>query len=337
MHFVQKYWQRLKWAMMPQAEKKQRLDAVLDILQQIPETRSLLELAEKNAVPISFDPSLIGGAVRGVFTRSKEPGKTRIRLRPEGEAGMIAATLTHELRHMWQAEVMDLRASKLRGEFSNPAAKIIVTRVKEADAFAFTHYIVQRVARMHEDLAALPAVIKQINPDADASSLTDDMRAKINAHFHEKQKAAAKEDLALIRTRFMDELKDLGGYDRRTLGKYQGAFLNKHAKPRKPAQLDFSLDMPRLRKILRAGVDENAPDYMAGISDADLTIAVLAPVAPEVRTAAQNMAAFEKAVAKGELNKKQTRKARREIAKEIRALLQTRPPKKLPKAPLQRI
>lgn len=337
MQFVQKYWQRLKWVMTPPAEKKQRLDEVLDILRQIPETRSLLSLAETNKVSIAFDPRLLGGTVRGVFTRSNQAGATRIRLRPEGTAGSIAATLTHELRHMWQAEVMGLRESKLRGEFSNPASKIIVTRVKEADAFAFTHYIVKRVERMHEDLASLPAVVKHIKADADLSSLTDDMRAKINAHYHEKQKAAAQEDLALIRNRFMDELKDLGGYDRRTLSKYQASFLHKGAAPRKPEHLAFSLDIPRLRKILRAGIDDTAPDYMAGINDAAFTAALLQPVAPEVRMAVKHITDFEMAAAKGALDKKQTRTARREIAKEIRALLETKPQKKLPKAPLLRL
>lgn len=333
MDFVKKHWQRLKWALTPRAEKNAQLEAALCLLRDIPETKSLLEMADKKSVPIRFDAGLIGGKTRGIFTRSSKPGHTRITLRPFESAGVTAATLTHELRHMWQADVLGLGSRDLRGEYADPASKIITTRVKEADAFAFTHYIIKRVERMNADLAELGGMVKQMTGDVPGLSLTRAQMAQINAHFHAKNKNMQQEDLDLIRGRFLDELKDLDGYDRRSLRKYHALYTHPDFTPHeKPANVQ-PVDIAQLRRILRAGVNDFSPDYMAGVTDADLVKTVLAPVAPDVQAAARRIYAFEKAAAKTTLDKKTAQAAKDEIDAEVRSVCAAIRKKKLPKTP----
>ncbi|MFN7115117.1 MAG: DUF6782 family putative metallopeptidase [Alphaproteobacteria bacterium] len=335
MEKIKALWQRLAWALTPPARKTAQMAAVLDVLKDIPEAAALLDLAAAKGVSIGFDRGLIGKKTSGVFTRSSTPGKTRIALKPNRPAGETAATLVHELRHLWQAEVLGLDGAKsLRGEYIDPATKILVTRIKEADAFAFTHYIASRVERMNRDLAELGEMLMTIKGDAPKLSLTDEDRARIDTHFRKKHKDMEKQDIEIIRARFLEELTDLDGYDRRALRKYHALYTHPDFEPKKKPPEDARFELANLRRILRAGVGQDAPDYMADLDDAALAAKILAPVAADVKEAVRLMTAFEKAVADNRLPPQEAAETKREIhkaVKDVTALLQK---KQLPKGRL---
>lgn len=335
MEKIKTLWQRLTWAVTPPARKAAQLEEALARLRDIPEVSALLDLAAQKGVSISFDGGLIGKNTSGVFTRSSKAGKTRIGLKPGRPAGETAATLVHELRHLWQAEVLGLEGIKdIRGEYVNPATKILVTRIKEADAFAFAHYIAKRVERMNGDLAELGEMLLQIKGDAPKLSLSDDDRARIDAHFRAKHKDMAQQDMEIIRGRFLAELDDLDGYDRRALRKYHALYTHPYFEPKKKPAEDARFDLSNLRRILRAGVGADAPDYMADLDDAALAARVLAPVANDVKSAARLMTAFEAAAADGRLSDAQNKAARQEIQTEMKAVTAALRKKQLPKNPL---
>lgn len=335
MEKIKALWQRLTWAVTPPPRKDAELTAVLDVLKDIPETAALLDLAEAKGVSICFASRLIGKKTSGVFVRSTLPGNTRIELKPGRPAGEAAATLAHELRHLWQAEVLGLEGAKdLRGEYVDPATKILVTRIKEADAFAFTHYIASHVQRVNRDLAELGDMLIALKGDQPKLSLTDEDRARINAHFNEKHKDREKEDIEIIRSRFLAELSDLDGYDRRALRKYHALYTHPDFDPKKKPPEDARFELSNLRRILRAGVGTGAPDYMADMDDAALVIKILAPVASDVKNAAGLITAFEKAVAEGHLSEAENAKARQDIHKAVQGVTAELRKKQLPKSAL---
>lgn len=332
MEKIKTLWQRLTWAVTPPARKAAQLEEALVRLRDIPEASALLDLAAQKGVSIGFDGGLIGRKTAGVFTRSSKAGKTRIGLKPGRPAGETAATLVHELRHLWQAEVMGLAGAKdLRGEYRDPATKILVTRIKEADAFAFAHYIAKRVERMNGDLAELGEMLLQIKGDAPKLSLSDDDRARIDAHFRAKHKDMAQQDMEIIRGRFLAELDDLDGYDRRALRKYHALYTHPYFEPKKKPAEDARFDLSNLRRILRAGVGADAPDYMADLDDAALAARILAPVANDVKSAARLIAAFEKAATDGRLAEPENIRARRDIHKAVKEVTSNVPKKRLAK------
>jgi hypothetical protein len=335
MEKIKTLWQRLTWAATPPARKAAQLEEALARLRDIPEVSALLDLAEQKGVSIGFDGGLIGKNTSGVFTRSSLPGKTRIGLRPGRSAGETAATLVHELRHLWQAEVMGLEGIKdIRGEYVNPETKILVTRIKEADAFAFTHYIVHRVNHMNSDLAELADMLLALKGDAPRLSLSDEDCARIDTHFREKQKNRLQEDVEMIRDRFLAELDDLDGYDRRALRKYHVLYTHPDFEPKKKPAGDARFELSNLRRILRAGIGADAPDYMAGLDDAALAARILAPVANDVKSAAALMTAFEKAAAGRCFSDAENMAARREIHQEVRKVTASISKKQLPKGRL---
>lgn len=335
MEKIKNFWRRLTWAVTPPSRKAAHLAAAVDMLKGIPETAALLDLAAAKGVSIGFDGRLIGKTTSGVFTRSSRAGKTRITLKPGRPVGETAATLVHELRHLWQAEVLGLDGGKdLRGEYTDPATKILVTRIKEADAFAFTHYIAQRVERMNRDLSELGEMLLKIKGDAPKLSLTDEDRARIDTHFREKHKDMQRQDMEIIRSRFLAELDDLDGYDRRALRKYHALYTHPDFEPKKKPGEDARFELSNLRRILRAGVGNGAPDYMSDMDDAALAARILAPVANDVKAAARLMTAFEEAAADGRLAPPENIKARQDIHKAVRDVTDNIPKKQLVKPAL---
>jgi hypothetical protein len=335
MEKIKAIWQRLTWAVTPPARKAAELAAVIDVLKDIPETAALLDLAAERGVSIGLAGRLIGKNTSGVFTRSTLPGKTRIELKPGRPAGETAATLAHELRHLWQAEVLGLVGGKdLRGEYLDPMTKILVTRIKEADAFAFTHYIASRVQRMNRDLAELGDMLITLKGDAPKLSLTDEDRARTNAHFTEKHKNMDKQDVEIIRSRFLAELDDLDGYDRRALRKDHALYTHPDFAPKKKPPQDARFELAHLRRILRAGVGTGAPDYMADLDDAALAAKILAPVANDVKNAAGLISAFEQAAIDRRLSAEENARSRRDIHKAVGNVTAQLRKKQLPKSEL---
>lgn len=330
--FFQKNLARLRWALTPVSTKEKHLEEIKNILRQWPETAALLQMAEDKKIPIGFDTKMIGGKTTGGFIRSTKAGKTRIRLQPLRPAGQVAATLVHELRHMWQMDVLGIGANDFRGEYGRPQTKLMTTRIKEADAYAFTHMIATRIKRMGDDLeeaAKMATNLAALNP---TKSLTQQNIDAINKHFQEKTKTYAAQDVQNIRDRFLEELQDLDSYDRSGLRKYHALYTTPHfeAKPKTPDDTG-KYELQSLRRILRAGVTPDAPDYMAGVSDFDLSRKVMQPIQPDILKTMRLMRVFEKAAAKGKLDEEASLQKRKTIAQHVDAVMAARRKKSLEK------
>lgn len=330
--FFQKNLARLRWALTPAATREKHLEEIKDMLRQWPETAALLQMAEDKNIPIGFDTKMIGGKTTGGFIRSTKPGKTRIRLQPLRPVGQVAATLVHELRHMWQMDVLGIGADDFRGEYGRPQTKLMTTRIKEADAYAFTHMIATRIKRMGDDLqeaAKMATSLAALNP---TKSLTQKNIDAINKHFQEKTKSYAAEDVQNIRARFLEELQDLDSYDRSGLRKYHALYTTPHFDPKpKTADDTGKYELQSLRRILRAGVTSDAPDYMAGVSDFDLSRKVMQPIQPDILKTMRLMRVFEKAAAKGKLDEETNLQKRKTIAQHVEAVMAARRKKSLEK------
>ncbi len=332
MNVFRKKLAQLRWALTPASAKQKQLEEIKDYLRQWPETAALLDMATEKRIPIDFDASLIGHTTAGVFVRSTVEGKTRIRLQPLRPPEQVAPTLIHELRHMWQMDVLGIGANDFRGEYSRPQTKLLTTRIKEADAYAFTHMIVTRMNRMAEHLEEAVSMAKNLADLNPTKSLTQKDIEKINAHFHEKTKDDAQKDLDNIRTRFFAELEDLDGYDRSGLRKYHALYTTPHLDPKpKTAEDTGKYELRSLRCILRAGVTPDAPDYMAGVSDFELARKILQPIQPDIIKTMRLMRAFEKAAAKEKLPKDTHLQKRRIIAQHVEAVMAARQKKSLAK------
>jgi len=330
--FFHKKLAQLRWSLTPASVKEKQLEDIKDYLRQWPETAALLTLAAQKNIPVCFDAGLIGTRTTGVFVRSTAPGKTRICLQPLRPPEQVAPTLIHELRHMWQMEVLGIGAEDFRGEYSRPQAKLITTRIKEADAYAFTHMIVTRMNRAAAHLAEAADMAKNLADLNPAKSLSPQDIRKINDHFREKTKNDAQEDLDNIRTRFLAELEDLDGYDRSGLRKYHALYTTPRMAPKKkPAAAADKYHLQNLRKILRAGITADAPDYMAGVSDFNLAREVMKPVNDDVIKTMRLMSRFERAAAKGKLTEIESKASRKTIDAHVRAVMAAGQKKKLKK------
>lgn len=125
------------------ARRMRKIEAAI---RSVPEGAALLDMAARDGVPISFEPTLMFmGAAGGYGTRPPElGGGDVISLNPFLSTNFLISTLVHELRHMWQHRTlkdMDL-ADQL-----NFDRQIAFTRFVEGDAFVFQNYLTKKIAR----------------------------------------------------------------------------------------------------------------------------------------------------------------------------------------------
>jgi len=278
-----------QWSRLRSTQKKQALEEVKNILRQWPETMALLQLAEDRGIPVVFDKALIGKQAKGGFIRSTKPGRSRIRLQPLRPPEQLAATLVHELRHLWQADIMGIDQNDFRREYQTPEMKLLTTRLKEADAYAFTYMIAKRIERQEATAQGKKIVVD--NPAADARNM---------------------------RQRFLKELRDMDSYDRNGVRKYHALFTTVAGKPKqKKPDKKGTFSFQNLRKILRAGITTEAPDYLADMPDDILRARVLRPVSKDVKKTIRLIASFEKAVASKKISPAKSLQKREAIAAQV--------------------
>lgn len=246
---------------------EQALEKAKNILHRQRDAALVLAMAQADGVRIYFDPALAGTRMAGVFSFERKSGRQSIRLRPCTVPEKLARTLIHELRHYWQKKQAGITGKNFRGKDASLETRILVTRMMEADAFAFT-----RVMRRYLDKAKpLPSALLP------------------------KNKLAEK-----LRARFARKCGDLGGYDARAVRYYHARYTHPDKKPtrRKITPADAAcFGIGRLRGVLRAGFDGAGADYMTGVSDRALRVMLLRPVSPAVRKIIRLSADFESAAA----------------------------------------
>jgi hypothetical protein len=292
-----------QWSRMRSTQKQQALEDIKNILRQWPETTALLQLAEDSGIPVVFDKALIGKQAKGGFIRSTKPGRSRIRLQPLRPPEQLAATLVHELRHLWQADVMGIDRKDFRREYQTPEMKLLTTRIKEADAYAFTYMIAKRIER--QEAAARGKKIVADDPAADAKNM---------------------------RQRFLKELRDMDSYDRNGVRKYHELFTTAAGTPKqKKPDKKGTYAIENLRKILRAGVTADALDYLPDMTDDALRARVLRPVSTDVKKTMRLIASFEKAAASKKISRAKNLQRREAIAEQVAANMSALQKKQLEK------
>lgn len=132
---LQPHWTAFRWNVLTSEDAKYAMmEEIIDTLRQVPETFALLEMAEKNKIPIMFDPSLLFKNKVACYVRDKKTFKSKICLMPF--CPTPTTILAHELRHMWQDRTLYVNwpAPVL------PLDRLFESRVREADAIAFQRF-----------------------------------------------------------------------------------------------------------------------------------------------------------------------------------------------------
>ena len=321
MNFFRITYLRLAWALTPPAKKQKRLDDALAILRFWPDTRVLLELAEQEGIGISLKGALIGSGENGRLRHAMKEGKSYIELAPRAVED-VTKTLIHELRHVWQDKVLGLNAANIRAEENGALLSLLITRVKEADAFAFANLIVHRMNQAGEDLEEAAKMAKEIMARTAAAALDDKGAEEINRHFAGKRKATLDEAKKEISEYFLEAVrgKALEPYDRGQARRYHVLYTHPLLEPSAHAAADRQIDIPALRRVLRVGSGAEAPAYLDTLDDRAFAETVMAGVRPDVREALKLMDAFE-AAAKGGLPANDNQALREDIHKKLKAAL----------------
>ena len=291
---------RLKWSLASEKKKQKLLDEACDFLRIWPETNALLEMAKTNGIGIRFDSTLDGTDTDGVFHRNRATGECFIGLRPCLKPDEIAIPLIHELRHFWQEKQLGLTPETGALSETNVQMALVVTRVKEADAFAFTNLMISRINNAMQDFKDAQALERKLLSETNAPQLSPAQQEQVDDFLAARMSARLPAETKKMADDFVRELGDLDSYDRIAIGDYFRRYISptgpglKHLTAKDGPVVDIS----GLRRILHAG-SENMPAYMDAQDDKALVETVLSGAKPGIRDVASLIDAFETAARKG--------------------------------------
>jgi hypothetical protein len=177
----------------------------------------------------------------------------------------------------------------------------LVTRVREADAYAFTGAM---IAQMNYATAVLNDALrsaKEIMQKTGKKTLSENDMSNVTfmaALNHGDPPPDPRRQMADTFRRFLCTFDD---YDRKALSRYHALYTHPDWTPRPHAAAGDALDIPKLRQILKCGVTPDAPVYMDSLDDKAFSDLVLKDIAPKIRDAMRLMDSFESA-AKGSLS-----------------------------------
>ncbi|TAL28375.1 MAG: hypothetical protein EPN97_14670 [Alphaproteobacteria bacterium] len=164
------------------AANRERLAALRKTLAADPEGKRLLDLARKQRVPISFsaDPKKMDAL--GLF----DIVDRTVTLNPGEDDRALSGVLAHELRHLWQAGVADVREKEI-----SATDMLVRRRLIESDAFAYEmRFHLSAQLRTMEKLSKI-AARHAASPDGRAAKkMADEARAAfgMKAYFMKAQK-----------------------------------------------------------------------------------------------------------------------------------------------------
>lgn len=326
MNFLRRNYERLKWALTPKSRKQALLDDAISVLKIIPQTHDLLDLAKAEGISIGFSAKLIGSGAHGHVLREKNTGETRIELSPRATAEEIAETLIHELRHVWQNNVLGTGATTTGREESSAEMTILMTRVKEADAFAFSLAMVREINYACQLLSNAVDVAKRMMAKNEGMALNEFDIANIG---HILMASAAHEPppdtKKIMAEMFTTILPAMDDYDRLSLDRYRLLYTHAWLDPVPHVPAAEAIDIPKLRKILKAGISPNAPVYLDNLDDVAFSTLVMTGLSPKIRDTISLMDAFESAAAKGTLSANDNKSLLTQIDKNVRDV-QAAPP-----------
>jgi hypothetical protein len=331
MNFFAKTWQRLTWALTPASRKQKMLDHTLAFLGAYHETRELLKLAKAEGINIGWAPKLIGSDTLGQVVRNKKTRQAHIEVAPTKNASGLASTLIHELRHVWQDKTMG-SFFDTNCDAGSAERSVLYTRVREADAFAFTNAMVQHINYHGNIILDIQKAAEDFLTKSGKDDITDDELAKISAEVKAKPRPKPPDAKAEMARVFTAMLKGLDDYDDKAMRRYYVLYAHPLLDPQ-PHTPGETVDVAKLRTILKTGLKPTAPDYMADLDDAALVDTVMSGVAPKIRESLKLMDAFEAAAAKGGLSANDNLDMREHIRDTVEAAQkETKMKLKMPKA-----
>lgn len=309
----------LRWRFMSQKKKDRLLQDTLHLLCLLPETAALLRLAAEKGIAIRFNGDFIGTDNSGVTVSSRRTGETHIELKPYAAPEDIAPALIHELRHVWQNDRLGLTAKTMGLGETDAKTALLLMRVKEADAFAYTGLAIKRLNNAAAAFAESEELRKKLLKENGGKPLSEAQEDEISDVIAARIAARLPADRDETAAGFVKALTWLDSYDRETLGEYHGRYthpfnsLLEHLTEKD----GHAVTLAAIRSLTEAGMGPTRISYLDHLDDVEFENLVLRDVAPALLETERLMTAFEKSA---------TPENRKAIDTQLRAALrQARP------------
>lgn len=309
--------------MLPQRAQRKMLNTAIGMLQEYPETRMLLELAQAKNIGVLVDKTL-PRTTAGMLRSDRESGQEYIALAPFNDPTDLALTLIHELRHVWQDEMLGLNAKNRAISEPDAETHLILRRVKEADAHAFVNLMSSRMRYMNEDVAIATDMAEKLT-QKQGKPLTEGQQKTIARYIGSRvEKRQRDEEKQMIRD-FNWALENIDNYDREALIEYHLRYTSPQYQTQPHVENGPVFGLSNIRAMLKLGVSPNAPGYLDHIADDHFRAAVLQDVDPSIKRVSKLMVAFEK-IARRPMRPEEEQFHRYDIEKRLSDAVQ-RPPK----------
>ena len=313
---------------MPQRAQRKALNVAIGMLQEYPETRLLLELAQSKNIGVLVDKSLPRTAA-GMLRSDRETGQEYIALAPFNDPTDLALTLIHELRHVWQDEMLGLNPKNRAISEPDSETHLILRRVKEADAHAFVNLMSSRMRHMKEDMMMANDMAEKLTQDL-GKPLTDAQQKTIAKYIGARVETRQREEEKQMIRDFNWALENIDNYDREAMIEYHLRYTSPQYPSAAHPETSSKFGLSDIRKMLKLGVSPHAPGYLDHIADDHFRAAVLQDVDPSIKKVSKIMVAFEK-ISKKPMKEYESQFHRYEIEKRLADAVQ-RPPKPRPPA-----
>lgn len=314
---------RLRWQLTPERKKQKLLEDACALLRFWPETAGLLDLAKQQGVGIRFDETLSDTETDGYFHRNRTTGECFIALKASTEPRDIAIPLIHELRHLWQDKELGLTpATSGLGE-PDARTALILTRVKEADAFAFTNLMISRINHAQQDFIEAQKLEQKLLQESGLTALSPLQQEQIDDFLAQKISSRIDAEKNKIAAAFLRELDTLDSYDRIALSEYHRRYIADAYPPlaHLTEKDGHVITLSDIRRLLKAGTMEMMPLYVDDSGDSAFAKTVLSGVRPAVIETVDLVDAFEKAAARG-LSAAQAQQSKAGIKLQLQKALQ---------------
>lgn len=288
---------QLRWSFTTQRKKDKLLQDTIQILRLLPETQALLNLAAAKNIDIRFNENFIGTDDSGVTVIDRNRGNTHIEIKPYRTPEDSVIALIHELRHVWQNDRLGLTPRTMA--LGEPDAKtaLLLNRVKEADAYAYTDLVIMRLNNAQAALAegfALEKKLLEENAGAKLSPAQEDavsdlIAAHVASHIEDEKALAARS--------FAKALSWMDGYDREMMVEYHRRYTSPFMDPlpHLTEKDGHVVTLADIRKLTVAGEGATLISYLDHLDDKAFTELVMKGIDPLLLDTAGVMKAFESA------------------------------------------
>ena len=288
---------RLRWAFTSQKKIDRLLEDTKNLLHLLPETKAMLDLAAAQHIDIRFNEKFIGTDDSGVTVTNRTTGTVCIEIKPYRTPEDSVIALIHELRHVWQHTQLGLTAKTMALGEPDARAALLLNRVKEADAYAYTDLAIARLNTAVEALAVGGKLEKELLKQNGGKPLSPEQEDSVSDAIAAPIAARLEADKRLAAGKFIEALTWLDDYDRETLEAYHRRYTDPLLDPlaHLTAKDGHVVTLADIRKLTVAGQGATGISYLDHLDDRAFVTAVFNDVDPLLLDTASIMAAFEDA------------------------------------------